>query len=243
MLLKQEHVNEWLASGVSLQIVERNVESLDNPDEIDERLNRNSKRRWKHWEYGPGWWVSGVDPECASQWDGRDLNGGEFKPDTPVIKQCGQVQKYFSPMSIDKNEKFSKHPLFLDCADLVQWTWNEVMRTPSIPVGIVEGAKKAGAAMTLYPEMPMISISGVNAGQKKERIHPTLKNFCGIGRKIYLFFDSDAHINKNVSRELERLGRILQAEGCLVYVVEWDTQFKGLDDWITGSSDNQLIAA
>lgn len=241
MLLKPRHYQEWKDSGVNDIIIERNVRSLDNPDEIDEALNRNTKQRWVHSDFGPGWLVSGICP-----FTGQPVyDGCEFKPDVSPLNSSGDPQKYISPSRLSQNEQFSKHPLFLDCGDSVDWAWPDVVSDRAMAIGIVEGAKKAGAVMSIDPDLPMISISGVACAQKKGRLHPDIEQFCtcdGVGRTIELYYDSDSHSNRNVARELERLSRLLQNAGAVVKVVRWEEELKGIDDWLAAPS-RELIAA
>ncbi|MEM9944705.1 MAG: DUF3854 domain-containing protein [Cyanobacteria bacterium P01_D01_bin.36] len=237
-MLHNHHWDEIVASGVAPEIIERNWRSIDDPREIDELLNRNTNRKWQHWEYGPGWWVAGINP-ASGDW-GKELSGGQFKPDTaPTIN--GSPQKYFSPVNQEK-AYFGTSPLFLDCHGVTQYSWTETLESHLIPIGITEGAKKAGASMSLKQDMPVISVPGVGNAQKQERLHPDIQQFATLGRKVYLLFDSDSALNKNVCRELERLGRLLTAEGCVVYSPEWPVELKGLDDWLM-SGQQMAIAA
>ncbi|MBF2099137.1 MAG: hypothetical protein IGQ88_12305 [Gloeomargaritaceae cyanobacterium C42_A2020_066] len=63
------HRQEWLDSGVSPDIIERNVRSTNDPREVDELLNRNTDRRWRHSDnLVPAWVVDGLDPSSGERW-------------------------------------------------------------------------------------------------------------------------------------------------------------------------------
>lgn len=222
--LNPTHFSEIVQrSGVSEAIVLLNFTSIDDPSEVDKLLNRNNDRRWKHWPHGPGWSVSGIDPQTGE----RTFLGVQFKPDTPVQKGTKKdgtpdYQKYFGATD------YPAEPLFLEMPEADYW--EKVLNDPSISVILGEGAKKAGAALTAG--IATISLPGVSCGQKLEELKPRLKPFCGVGRKVYLGFDSDQNENPQVRKALDTLGRLISAEGAVVYVLQWDAQWKGLDDYI-----------
>lgn len=233
-MLSDKHKQEWLLSGVSETIIDRNVQTLEDPTDIDNILQRNVSDRWKHWPYGPGWCVTGVDPKTGE----RTLLGVQFKPDQPVFleqKQDGtpKYRKYFSAC-----EEGSNQPLFLDTGEIDYWTI--IQNDLSIPISIVEGAKKAGALLSRG--YAAISLPGVWNWGKSDRLKPVLKEFCKLKRTIYLAFDSDWQTNPGVFNALERLGRLLSAQGCWVYVLSWDNSLgKGIDDFIINGGDLKTI--
>jgi hypothetical protein len=98
----------------------------------------------------------------------------------------------------------------------------------TIPLFITEGAKKACCLLNL--QYAAISLPGVWNAQLKGRLKDSIKHCCGLGRKVYLCFDSDQLTSPKVQQALNRLGRLLSTEGCVVSVVLWDVQYKGIDD-------------
>jgi hypothetical protein len=223
-ILHERHRTEIVqGSGVSEAIATLNFTSIDDPSEIDKLLNRNNDRRWKHWPHGSGWAVSGIDPQTGE----RIGLGVQFKPDTLVQKGTKKdgtpdYQKYFGATD------YPAEPLFLEMSDTDYW--RKVLENPSVPVIVSEGAKKAGAALTAG--IAAISLPGVSCGQKLEELKARLKPFCGIGRKVYLGFDSDQNENPQVTKALDTLGRLISAHGAVVYVLQWDVKWKGLDDYL-----------
>ncbi len=131
-MLLDHHRKEWVEqSAVSTKITELNVISLTDHREIDKRLNRNAKARWKHTDWGQGgFWVSGVDPKTGEP---RGI-GGQFKPDKPI-----DDRKY---IGISES---AASPLFLDTGD--RQYWQKVLNSNE-QILITEGAKKAGAALS-----------------------------------------------------------------------------------------------
>ncbi len=209
-------------SGVSEAIATLNFSSIEDPSEVDQLLNRNNNRRWKHWQHGSGWSVSGIDPQTTE----RTLLGVQFKPDTPVQKGTKKDgtpdhQKYFGATD------YPAEPLFLEMPEGDYW--QKLLENPQIPVIITEGAKKAGAALTAG--IAAISLPGVTCGQKLEELKARLKPFCGLGRTVYLGFDSEPE-KPQVMQALNTLGCLIFAEGAPVKVLQWDAKWKGLDDYL-----------
>ncbi len=135
--IDNHHFQEWLSSGVSEQITTLNVVSIHDSYELDKILNRNIKNRRKHSDnLIPAWCVSGIDPQG---WE-RTLAGVQVKPDNPAIIN-GKPQKYLS------SSGYGVSPLFLDTG--IPDYWLKIIENKSIPIIIVEGAKKAGAVLTL----------------------------------------------------------------------------------------------
>lgn len=228
-MIHENHLNEWLAAGVSQEIAVLNIESLDDPRDIDQRLNRNNDRRWVHWSHGSGWWVAGVDPRTNQP---TNL-GGQFKPDRPVQRTKDGLPEFKADGSPAVNKYFSAsgdatHPLFLDAAIPNYWC-------AVVPQGktafLTEGAKKAGCLLTLGE--PAISLPGVENGQAGGTLKEELKLFSGLGWTNYLAFDSDYHDKVRVRMGLDRLGRLLTAEGSIVKIIVWDKKYKGIDDYLT----------
>lgn len=226
--LTLQHRDELIeGSGISPKIAELNFWSVNDPAEVDRILNRNADRRWKHWQHGPGWAVSGVDPTTGE----HTWLGCQFKPDTavqryengkPKFKADGSpsLQKYYSA------NEYPAEPLFLDTGDRNYWP--SVLADVSRSIVVSEGSKKAGAGLTIG--FPTISVPGVGCGQKLGQLKPRLKQFCKVGRTVVLAFDSDQLIKHQIRRELDRLGRLIAVEGAVVRVAVIPGTVKGLDD-------------
>ena len=218
--LHTRHREEWEASQVAAEIIERNVWTIEDPLEVDQILNRNTDKKWKHSTHlVPGWAVAGVYPLTGE----RIMNGVQFKPDEPPKNpKTGKALKYYSP------SKQAISPLFLE---MPQYSyWQDVKENVHQAIAICEGAKKAGALLSA--EIPAISIPGVATGAKLGRLRPELEAFCTYGRKFLLMFDRDIVEKREVRHALHNLGRLLASKGCVVEVVEWDNRFKGIDDAI-----------
>lgn len=219
-ILAPEHQAEWALSGVDEEIIKRNVWSITDPTDVDKLLRRSSDKRWKNSaELAPGWAVAGVSPSSGD----RTFAGAQFKPDTPPIDpETKKPRKYFSP------SRQALAPLFLEMEDADYWS--KLITDTSAAIAICEGAKKAGALLS--KGIPAISIPGVATGGKLGRLRPELELYCAYGRVFHLFFDRDIVEKRAVRKALHNLGRMLAAKGCMVYVVQWPDQFKGIDDAI-----------
>ena len=224
------HQEEWAASCIPQPIIDRNFLTYLDSRDVDELLNFNSSKKWKHSDHlVPGWGVSGVDPQSGERW----LQGAQYKPDHPLRDpKTGKTRKYFSPY------RQSLSPLFLEVEDSQYWP--KLIKDVGQPVIVTEGAKKAGAV--LGQGYPCISLPGVATGGKQARLRKSLSLFCRYGRSIYLAFDSDIVTKPQVARALHNLGRMIAEKGAMVYVLEWPTACKGIDDLIaSGESLSPLI--
>jgi len=227
--LDNRHFQEWLDSGVSPEIIYRNVWTIEDPWEVDRLLNRNTGRRWKHSDHlVPGWAVAGVDPQTGE----RCYRGAQFKPDNPPpcrddngnIKP-GKFQKYLAASGE------SSEPLFLDNG--VTGYWPSVLKN-NTPIHIVEGAKKAGCLLT--GNLAAISIAGCWNGQHQGRLNSQIAQFCTKGRAVYLWPDADWQDNPQVAAGWRKLAQLIQRRGCDVRVCTWDSG-KGIDDHIAAGGD------
>ncbi|MEM0979985.1 MAG: VapE domain-containing protein [Cyanobacteria bacterium P01_H01_bin.58] len=223
--IHEDHKTEWSSSCVSPEIIERNVWSLDDPEEVDKLLNRNAKRRWKHSDQMvPCWAVSGVDPKTGE----RAFKGVQVKPDNPIIdEKTKKPRKYFGAY------KSASSPLFLEMED--HQYWPKLITDLTSPIVITEGAKKAGAVLS--QGIACVSLPGVTTGGKLARLKPELELFARYGRSLYLAFDRDIIAKRQVRAALHNLGRMLADKGAMVYVVEWDDRHKGIDDFIAATGE------
>ena len=218
--IDKKHWEEWQTSGVSEKIISQNVLSVTDPRVLDKILDRNTKRKWKH-SYGlvPCWQVSGIDPFTEE----RTLLGVQVKPDIPVVDTNGKVQKYIGASG------YGTCPLFLDTGE--EGFWKSIIDDKTKAVIITEGAKKAGAGLSIG--YPTISIPGVSTCKKKGRLHAWVSLLAGFGRTFYLCFDNDAIQKRQVQEALLALGRELCATGSKVMVIVLPFgDLKGMDDYI-----------
>lgn len=223
----QSHWAEWMESGISPEIAALNFRTIDDSQELDRVLNRNTDRRWKHSDQlVPGWLVQGVDPETGE----TTLAGCQYKPDNPLPQldkdgtpNPGKWQKYLGASGVQAD------PLFLDTGDADYW--RRVKDDRSVPILLSEGGKKGAAGLS--HGYATIAITGVSNGQKLGRLNAKLKQYCPVGRTIYSVFDNDLLTNPNVQLALDKLGRLIATEGAIVKVVILpEGAAKGLDDFL-----------
>jgi P4 family phage/plasmid primase-like protien len=132
------------------------------------------------------------------------------------------------------------------------WEW--ILDHPEIPVIITEGEKKAFAG--LAAGYVVISLPGIDSGYKsssdnddgsggKLSLIPDLQAIATEGRTIYIAFDRDTNPQtvKRVQRARQKLARLFAELGCETRSVKWDSQHKGLDDFIFGAGRESLESA
>ncbi len=226
--IDKKHLEEWLNSGVDEKIISKNVRSIHDAREVDKVLDRNTKKRWKHsHDLVPCWQVSGLDPFTSE----RTLLGTQVKPDTLIFTKDGKPQKYLGASG------YGTYPLFLDNG--IEGYWQSIVDDKSQPVIITEGAKKAGAGLSLG--YATISIPGVSTCKKKGRLHSWLNTLAGFGRTFYFCFDNDIVHKRPVQDGMLSMARELCATGAKVMVIELPSgSLKGMDDFISNNDPEQF---
>jgi predicted P-loop ATPase len=224
------HFKEWESSAVKYSIISNNVWSIHDALEVDKVLNRNNKSKWKRSDnLVPCWAVRGVNPLT----DEPTLLGVQVKPDTPPLNKEGRPQKYIGASD------YPTAPLFLDTG--INNSWKNTIEDKTEPVFIAEGAKKAGAGLSIGHMT--ISIPGVSTCRKKGRLHSSLKLFTGFGRVFYFAFDNDVMSKRQVQTALLAMARELAATGSKVMVICLPPgELKGMDDFIAAKGEEAFNA-
>ena len=238
---------EWRESCVSDAIIAANVIYAEGDEAVDLLTQQaiegmgghaaqyatgpviNLRKRYKNAEAG-GWWVSGLDP--LNNWQRMDW--GQLKPVEPRenSKKPGEFIKYEPPAGVPTRA------IFLDG----EVNWQQTQADILAPRLWAEGAKKAGAALTVG--YAAIALPGVNSGYRtKDRLDnpiapcliPDVVAMAQPGSIHYLAFDQDSKpkTQRNVAIAISRFGQLLTSAGCEVRVVRWSAaQGKGIDDLI-----------
>ena len=220
-LIDDKHFAEWKESAVNSDIILKNVASLHDIRVVNRYLNRRAKRKWNEdQDLVPCWYASGVDPLTGEP----THQGLQLKADNPRMGANGKPIKYESVYGMEGA------PLFLDpCKE--ELSWPNIINSRS-PIIITEGAKKAGAGLTIG--CPTISLPGVSSCRKLDRLHSNLEIFCSPGRVFYLCFDNDVMTKHQVRKALIRLaGLLLTFPIGNVHIVSLPPgELKGMDDFI-----------
>ncbi|MEH1916990.1 VapE domain-containing protein [Nostoc sp.] len=224
----ERHWKEFKSSAISDIIIDLNFRTIEDSRELDRVLNRNTKSRRKHSDHlVPAWCVSGIDPLTGE----NTLEGVQVKPDTPTSDRKGKPQKYIGATGSNTA------PLFLNTG--IENFWKTIIEDKSQPIIITEGAKKAGAGLTLG--IPTISLPGVTTCRKNGRLHYWLEAFAGFGRTFYLVFDADIIEKRPVQYALISLARDLSATGSKVMIVTLPSlDLKGMDDFIAAKGGDEF---
>ena len=186
-LIEMDHLKEWKASGVSEELTNLNVVSLQGnspaeyllysnsiPRRNDGRVSEKFLQRYAHTNAG-GWWCSGIDVLS-----GEEDIWGCFKPDSP--RNCSdKIVKYEHPpkaatglfalkvpLNLWKNiaqsvkAKIADSDIKSHSSDLGFWRW--LIEHPEVPLCITEGAKKAGALLSAG--YSTVALPGINSGYR-----------------------------------------------------------------------------
>lgn len=153
------------------------------------------------------------------------------RPDTPRVGRDGKTAKYEFParsrMAVDV------HP-----------SLHDKVRDPKTPLFLTEGVKKADAAVSLG--LCCLALVGVWnwRGTNEFGGKTSLPDWEGIalkGRRVYVAFDSDVMLKKQVHQALARLAAFLEQRGAKVaflYLPSGPRGVKvGLDDYLAAGHD------
>ncbi|MEG3863546.1 DUF3987 domain-containing protein [Microcoleus sp. herbarium12] len=211
--INPKHLTEWVeGSAVSLAIAHLNIESL-SAKEINERVRPKEPIKTV------GWWCRGI------QWRTGERAGnlyGQAKPDKPHHPEGSKERKYLTASGMEPDA------IFLAMPDRDYWA--KVHADKSIPRHWTEGAKKAGAGLSIG--LATIALTGVWNWGKDGELAPFVKEWAQPDTIHYIDFDSDYAANPACRAAILKFCRLLEECGCEVHVTVWDALFKGMDDFI-----------
>lgn len=163
-------------------------------------------------------------------WRGMSV-GATFRPDNPRNDKTGKAVKYENVVA--------KAPV-LDVAPLTR----DQIDDPLKPLIITEGAKKADSAASRgLCAINLNGVSGYRGRNEKGGITQladweaiALKHVNGIGRNVYICYDSDVSTKDPVEGAMRRLYGLLQSRGAVVKIIYLATVLQhegkmGLDDF------------
>ena len=111
---------------------------------------------------------------------------------------------------------------------------------PPFDVLLIEGPLKA-YIVNAVTGANLISVPGVNA--LKMVFHP-LQEMIPLGlRTVLIAYDMDAETNPDVKKQLDRVRADLRTLSIPHQTLNWDHNYKGLDDYVTGCSGFKSILA
>lgn len=229
------HISEWtLGSAVDEAIARLNIESL-TAAEMNQRVygQPNPKNPIKH----GGWWCRGVN------WrNGQPLGAGagQGKPDKPHVTAKGEA-KYLTGRG-DVDATFPAMPV-ADYWYTIHKQAEERYRLTGEKTVLLwtEGAKKAACGLTAG--IPTICLTGVwNWGKASEgKLGFEVKTWMKPWFEHYLAFDSDYQFKENCRLAITRFAEFFKKEGCSLRILQWDTEHKGMDDYIKAKGQHQFV--
>lgn len=257
---KPAYFLEWEASKVASEIIEKNVKFVEGNAAYESllwalgqecRTNTGTLRqkylyRYNHL-YSGGWFCSTLDPftnfsrsdwGCLKPVEPKEKDGKPIKYEHPPSTKA---RAFYLEIGEPQHQKISEFWEVGRNGDF--WPW--VIKQPSIPVVITEGAKKAGSLLSAgYAAVALPGVwNGYETIEGEKFLNQDLKHFAQSGREIILAFDEDSKFKtqKMVATATLELGKIFEMYGCRVSVVCWDSNTaKGIDDWIAAKGEKEL---
>ncbi|MEG4272616.1 MULTISPECIES: DUF3854 domain-containing protein [unclassified Microcoleus] len=219
-----KHLAEWVeGSAVSEVIASLNIESLP-VKEFNERILPKEPIKTG------GWWCRGVNWRTGVFMGTRY---GQGKPDKPHQPEGSKPRKYLTGSGMEPDA------IFLAMPDRDYWA--KVHADKSIPRHWTEGAKKAGAGLSI--DLAVIALTGVWNWGKDGELARFVREWAQPDTIHYIDFDSDYAANPSCRAAILKFGRLLEQEGCEVHVTVWDTKFKGMDDFIKANGGDAFKEA
>ena len=218
--LSEAHITEWVeGSGVDGTIAQLAIESL-TADELNERIKPATPIKTG------GWWVRGVNWRTGEPMGTRY---GQGKPDKSHSLGKGKAAKYLTASGVEPDA------IFLPMPDVDYWM--NVRDDRTLPIIWTEGAKKAGAGLTIG--LPTIALTGVWNWGKDGQLAADVKKWALPGRTHIIAFDSDYQEKPECWAAIKKLVELLQAEGATsVKIASWNKEWKGMDDFIVANGDD-----
>lgn len=208
------HLTEWVeGSAVAENIAQLAIESLTT-EELNERIQPKNPIKTG------GWWVRGVNWRTGVPMGNRY---GQGKPD-----ELHQIAEGKKPVKYMTASGMEPDAIFLAMPD--QDFWINTYADKAIPCIWTEGAKKAGAGLSIG--LPTIALTGVWNWGKGGQLASDVKKWAQPGRSHVIAFDSDYAAKSSCREAIRRFVRLLEAEGCKVKIAVWSSEFKGMDDFI-----------
>ena len=222
--LSNKHLIEWCeGSAVNEAIARLNIESLTDK-EFNERI------RPKELIKTGGWWCRGVN------WRTGVFMGtwyGQGKPDKAHHPEGSKECKYLTASGMEPDA------IFLAMPD--RGYWAKIHADLSIPRHWAEGVKKAGAGLSLG--LAVIALTGVWNWGKGGKLATFVEEWAQPGTTHYIDFDSDYGAKPSCRAAIIKLAQLLIERGCTVHITCWDSNFKGLDDFIVGKGGDAFLQA
>jgi hypothetical protein len=210
-----------------------------------------------------GWWCAGLDPLA----DWAPMAWGCFKPDeSRWDQQKDTLRKYEHPAQLAARSFWLRVPaaiarrmadrygLELPPEVLADgrgdrgafWRW--WAQTPALPLLLTEGAKKAGALLSIG--VPAVALPGIWNGAPKNpdtgnpELLPDLAGVPLADRPLWVLFDASDKADPAEPLAADRLGRLLAAAGAIVRVgIVPGTHGKGADDHLANGGSWEALAA
>jgi Domain of unknown function (DUF3854) len=160
----------------------------------------------------------------------------QYRPDSPRLNGAGKPVKYETSVG---------RGLVVDVPPPIRGKITD----PTVPLWITEGARKADAAVSTG--LCCVDVLGVygwrgSNGQGGKTALACWESMALNGRDVYLCFDNDVMIKREVGQALDRLGQFLGSRGAkvqFVYLPEGDSAKVGLDDYLAaGHEIDDLLA-
>jgi len=254
LTLEQQHRNDLLKRGLSNYEIDsyyfKSVPQMNLQQATNTALLQSKLKEWfiKHDDVGiPGFYdLMTRSPEMVKR------SKGYFVPVITFNGLISGLQIRYDPLPEDapewRKKSYHKYAWFSSsekgtgcsisgCENLHHsGNWYQNFKDINITEGILKGTV---ASALSGKNAPFLCVAGVNSTNQLKEELVYLKNFgC---ERVNIFWDMDYHSNENVEKSLEKLKSIALEAGLSVRVMEWNTNYKGIDDYLLARRHLQEI--
>gem|GEM_PF-3284356 len=219
--LSEKHLKELRASAICDEVIlARGYRSVTDPRELEE-LGFPAYQRLV-----PGYLLPLHHVANALEVDGKAPAPATFKPDSPRYNDKGKQTKYETPGG------------FRVCLDVPPGV-EKVFNDASIPLCITEGIKKADSAWS--HGLACVGLLGTYCFNFPDWDAINLSH-----RRVYICYDSDVAVKREVADAMKKLTHFLQSKGATVirlYLPSEGPDKVGLDDYLAqGHTVEELLS-
>lgn len=164
---------------------------------------------------------------------------------SPILNSTGKPWQRWKPANPGDGPKYLSPKgggcqLYHSHLAIAQGQYEKRLADTNVPICFTEGEKKTEAITAHWPKVIAIGLGGVSSYRDRRdgdsQPLPELGALEFKGRIVYLLFDSDQAINRNVRAALESFSELLHQRGANVFIIRLPSELmggkNGADDFI-----------
>jgi hypothetical protein len=136
-------------------------------------------------------------------------------------------------------------PVLAYFSPLIGRSWRNIAKDPQVDLFVTEGEAKAGkGCLEGFATVGLIGVDNFHVSGDKDRLVPGLDAIEFKGRSVFVVYDSDAVVKKDVMRAERELREALERRGALVQIIRLPPApnggKQGLDDYLVAEGPDEF---